>query len=36
MNVTNGVSCSICHDVANCKIVELTCGHTFGRKCMKI
>ncbi|WP_257265678.1 E3 ubiquitin protein ligase [Endozoicomonas sp. ONNA2] len=36
MNVSNGVSCSICQDVANCKIVELTCGHSFGRKCMKI
>ena len=36
MNVTNGVSCSICHDVANCELIQLTCGHVYGRSCMRL
>lgn len=36
MNVTNGVSCSICHDVTNCELIQLTCRHAFGRSCMRL
>ena len=35
MDATSDVSCSICRDSENCSPFKLTCGHAFGRSCMK-
>ncbi|WP_373691380.1 RING finger domain-containing protein, partial [Endozoicomonas sp. YOMI1] len=35
MNVTCGVGCVICQDSQKCRPFKLTCGHAFGRSCMR-
>ncbi|WOG27559.1 RING finger domain-containing protein [Endozoicomonas sp. 8E] len=36
MNATEGVRCAICHDSVECSPFKLTCGHAFGKSCMRV